>query len=461
MKTILQVSLVALATCLWMSEDVTARGPRGGGGGRGGVSRGGGGMSRPSPSFSRSPSVSRPSPSRNRPSTPSVSRPSAPSAKRPSTPSVSRPPAPSARRPSTPSAGRPSTGRPSVGAQPSRGDLQNFLNIPGPSAGGSGRPSNLPSRGGSNLGAAVAGGAAGGAAAEFLQNRGSGGPPQASQLPAAATGDRVGQRPGAGEGPVAGKLPAERPAAGDRVANRGDRVDNRIDNRAGRIEDRTEWRGNRTTRRNEIRDQVRRNHPRLDFWSRYPGWARWRINRPYRWATWAALTGWFSFGWGQPSYYYYGENVYYQGDIVYYGDNAVCSAEEYAQQAEQIVSSAPETAPEQSEWMPLGVFALTQDGQASGPDPSLFLQLVVNKEGAISGTFNNSATDTTQTIEGMVDKKSQRAAWTVAGKTRPLMETGICSLTEDTAAALVHFEDGQTQQWLMVRLEDPENAGAN
>ena len=27
---------------------------------------------------------------------------------------------------------------------------------------------------------------------------------------------------------------------------------------------------------------------------------------------------------------------------------------------------------------------------------------------------------------------------------------------ENTAPALVHFDDGQTQQWLMVRLEDPE-----
>lgn len=60
----------------------------------------------------------------------------------------------------------------------------------------------------------------------------------------------------------------------------------------------------------------------------------------------------------------------------------------------------------------LGVFALTPDGQASGPDPTLFLQLAISKEGIINGTLNNSATDTTQTIEGMADKASQRAAWT-------------------------------------------------
>ena len=246
----------------------------------------------------------------------------------------------------------------------------------------------------------------------------------------------------------------------DRVETRTDRAESRTDrrarrNRPDRIENRQEWQQNRVQRRDEVRNQVRENHPRLDFWSDYPGWAAWRINRPYRWATWGAITGWVGYGWSQPTTYAYGDNVYYQDDSVYYGDQAVASAEEYTQQAEQIASSAPEIAPDKAEWMPLGVFALTQDGQAAGPDPSLFLQLAISKEGIITGTFHNSATNSTQTIEGMADKATQRAAWTVAGKTRPIMETGVMSLTEDTAPALVHFADGQTQQWLMVRLEEP------
>jgi hypothetical protein len=167
------------------------------------------------------------------------------------------------------------------------------------------------------------------------------------------------------------------------------------------------------------------------------------------------LTGWVSYGWSDPYPYSYGENVYYEDNSVYYGDQAAATSEEYAQQAEDIAASAPDTAPEQGEWMPLGVFALTPDGQASGPDPSLFLQLAISKDGIISGTINNTASNSTQTIEGMADKKSQRCAWNVVGKTRPIMETGIFNLTEETAPALVHFADGQTQQWLMVRLEEP------
>jgi hypothetical protein len=229
------------------------------------------------------------------------------------------------------------------------------------------------------------------------------------------------------------------------------------DNRAGRIENRQQYQDNRAGRRDEVRNQVQENHPRLDFWSDHPGWASWRINAPYRWAAWGSVAGWVGtgYGWTDAVPYSYGENVYYEDNSVYYGDQPVATAEEYAQQAEAIVASAPEVAPEKAEWLPLGVFALTQDGQKSGPDPTLFLQLAISKEGVISGTSHNTATNQTQTVEGLADKASQRVAWAVEGKTRPIMETGISNLTSDTGPALVHFADGQTQQWLMVRLDEP------
>lgn len=228
-----------------------------------------------------------------------------------------------------------------------------------------------------------------------------------------------------------------------------------MSNRPDRIENRQEFRQNRQDRRNEIRDQIH-DHPIRDFWSDHPLWGAWAITRPFRWASWGGVVGWVDYGWSDPVYYNYGENVYYDDGSVYYGDQAVATAAEYAQQAEAIVESAPETAADKSEWMPLGVFALTPDGQESGPEPTLFLQLAVSKEGIISGLLNNTTTNSTQTIEGMVDNKSQRCAWNVVGKSRPIMETGIFNLTSDTAPALVHFADGETQQWLMVRMDEPQ-----
>ena len=119
------------------------------------------------------------------------------------------------------------------------------------------------------------------------------------------------------------------------------------------------------------------------------------------------VTGWF--GWGSGSSenaYAYGDNVYYNEDQVYYGEQAVATAEDYANQAAAIAAEAPQNLnPQNSDWMPLGVFAVTQDREATGPVPTLFMQLAVNKEGVIAGTFKNETTGETQSLEGMVDKK--------------------------------------------------------
>lgn len=199
---------------------------------------------------------------------------------------------------------------------------------------------------------------------------------------------------------------------------------------------------------------------RGDFWREHPRWGRWAITRPYRWATWAAVTAWFPWRWSQPATYAYGDNVYYEGDTVYYGDNAVASAEEYADQAYAITEEAPE-ATDSDEWMSLGVFAITQDGEADGPPPTMFVQMVVSKTGIIAGTFYDQTSDQSMEIEGAIDGESQRAAWVGVGKERPIMETGISGLTEDAAPALIHFEDGTTEQVLLVRLEDPEGSSNN
>ena len=454
---------------------------RGGGGrsGGGSVSRGGGGAS-----ASRSPSMSRPSPSASRPS-PSASRPS-PSASRPST-SPSRPtaspsrPDPSTTRPNLPNGGtRPSvpgggslgggTSRPNLdagkvgsGSRPSQSQLQGFLDIP---SSGANRPA---------AGTRPADGArpmpSNNAASDFLQNRG----PQTGQLPGLA--DRT-NLPGMAE---------TRPGAADRVnaADRQDRVDNRgklsddrtdgrqdrtgtrqdrrttgTENRAARVEDMPQRTQDRYDRRDEVREQMHDHYPRYDFYKDHPDYARYRWNHPYHVATWAAVTNWFPWGWSNSRQYNYGGNVYYDNSTVYYEGQPVATSDEYAQQAMTIAESAPEPAAS-SEWMSLGVFALTQDGEASGPAPTQFLQLAVSKDGAVAGTFNNSTTDKSQEVEGAVDKESQRVAWVAKGKQWPVMEAGISGLTEDQTPVLIHFENGETQQWLMVRLEEPEAPAGN
>ena len=168
------------------------------------------------------------------------------------------------------------------------------------------------------------------------------------------------------------------------------------------------------------------------------------------------IGSWFPWNWSEPIYYSYGNNIYYEGNTVYYGDEAVASSEEYAQQARTLATSATEPA-DDVEWLPLGVFAITQDGQASGPPPTIFLQLAVDKQGILAGTVTNTETNVVQPIEGAVDQETQRSAWVVEGQDWPIMETGLANLTKDEAPALLHFADGQTQQWLLVRVEEPDS----
>ena len=135
----------------------------------------------------------------------------------------------------------------------------------------------------------------------------------------------------------------------------------------------------------------------------------------------------------------------------------LCTTDEYAAQAQTIASSVPEVAPSDVEWMPLGVFALS-DNDGSAEDSTLFINLAISKQGIIAGTFQNTATGKSFEVEGTIDQKTQRAAWGPVGESWPIMETGVFNLTENEAGALVHFEDGQTQQWTMFRMDD---AGAD
>ncbi|WP_182870906.1 hypothetical protein [Stieleria mannarensis] len=148
--------------------------------------------------------------------------------------------------------------------------------------------------------------------------------------------------------------------------------------------------------------------------------------------------------------------MYYEDNNVYYNNEVICTSAEYAQQAQEIAASVPEVPPAEVEWLPLGVFALTIDG-GSAEDATLFLQLAVTKEGIIAGTFQNTSTDEAFEVEGTVDQESQRAAWAKVGASWPIMESGIYNLTESEADALLHFEDGETQQWTMIRLDQPED----
>ena len=305
--------------------------------------------------------------------------------------------------------------RPSGTTRPTQGQVQHFLNLPKPSEG------TKPGLG--TIEAATRGGAA------------------ALALERLAKPGESAHRPGAdGTG-------LDRPAIGERPTTE--------QGRPGMNAQVAQQIRNNYSRQNILDPRWWSNHPHLanEYWHNQVwhnhDWHYW-----WRPATWSIAAGWFPWGWSSPVSYDFGDNVYYDDDIVYMNGERVATADEYYQQATRLASIAKDDTADKTEWLPLGVFALSRGDTGVS---NTVLQLAVSKEGVISGTYYNSDTDIARPVKGTVDKETQRAAWTFAdGKdTDIVMETGINNLTQDQTEALVHFGKDITQQWLMVRLQEP------
>lgn len=189
---------------------------------------------------------------------------------------------------------------------------------------------------------------------------------------------------------------------------------------------------------------------------------RWYAQYPGAWvaAGWAATTAWraatvgavsSTLGYPVEADYDYGSSVVYQDDSVYVDGVPTGTPEQYSKKATAIAAVGKETTAKKSgEWLPLGVFAMVQGNEETS---SNLFQLAINKEGIIRGNYYNALTDTSETVYGSVDKKSQRAAWTVGNKKKPVYEAGIANLTMAESTMMVHFGKDRSQQFTLVRIE--------
>lgn len=446
MKRFTVLLVAAVVAAALFATDAFARG--GGGGGRGG---GGGGFSgggaRAGGGFSggarpaASPSMSRAAPSQ------AMSRPA-------QYPAASRP-APSGSwqsfGPGQGSAGnRPAQlpARGAAGQRPSQSDVNSFLGLQGGSGAGrsaattQARPSQLPSN--INSGSKTVTGPGGGQ----VTVGGVGGSRTGPGGGTAAAG-RVGVKvtgPGGNTYTKVGGGAAVRGPGGNTVAaGRGASFVN------GQFVGGKSW------------SAVNGNFTHWNYFTpgtigRYPG-AWW----PGKWAV--AGTAWAAATWaiagsycgcsGEGTYYDYGENVAYEDGNVYYGDQPVASAEQYYAEAGQIAESGQ--APQDEDWLPLGVFAVISDPAQTQTDK--VVQLAVNKEGVIRGNVQDTITDTITPITGAVDKKTQRVAMKVANSETVVVETGLYNLTNDEVPILIHFGPDQREDRTLIRLQQPEEQG--
>jgi hypothetical protein len=193
----------------------------------------------------------------------------------------------------------------------------------------------------------------------------------------------------------------------------------------------------------------------------YPGaWvaAGWTANALWNSATWGSAASYCGYVEQPPIYYDYGTSVVYEDSNVYVNGESAGTTEQYYDQAASIAATGTE-APSSSDgdWLPLGVFAFTR---TENPKSEITIQLAVNKEGVIRGNYTDTATKQNQVVHGSVDKQTQRVAFTVGENKTNIIETGLYNLTKDEAPCLVHIGKDQTEQWLLVRLTNPETAAS-
>jgi hypothetical protein len=195
------------------------------------------------------------------------------------------------------------------------------------------------------------------------------------------------------------------------------------------------------------------------WWGRHPGcW------RPVAWT--GAYAAWATASWASlalacsipapPVYYDYGNTIVYQGGNVYVNGTDTGTAEQYSQQASAIAAQGQQAnPPPTAQWTSLGVFSLVQGSETSS---NTMFELAVDSNGTVRGNYYDGLMDTTTPVYGSVDKKTQRAAWYIGDKKTTVFETGFYNLTQEQTPVLVHFGDSKTQQWLLVRMKQP-NAG--
>lgn len=239
----------------------------------------------------------------------------------------------------------------------------------------------------------------------------------------------------------------------------------RVDNRTQVVvENRPVIRNYWRDRGDEIRYRVadRRDYLFNDNWWEDCNWRdhHVRVSNPWWWwqpARWSTVNVFLDAGWNEPVLYDYGTDVIYNDDLVYVRGEAIGTPVEYSRRVIELANPAPEVIAEapvvETEWTPLGVWALVQENQG---DAVMFFQLSVNKSGLISGAYSNVLTGESQPIEGQVDRATQRAAWHVGEQTEKVFEAGMANLTENQASCMVHFAPGEMQNWLLVRMESPD-----
>jgi hypothetical protein len=112
-----------------------------------------------------------------------------------------------------------------------------------------------------------------------------------------------------------------------------------------------------------------------------------------------------------------------------------------------------------AKFLPLGVYTFAPEGQN---EASAIVHLAISKQGVVRGTYFDINADKDENIQGAVDKKTGRVAWTVGPQGKVVFHTFLQDLTQPSGPVSVHFENGKTGEWTIARYteDDAKKSGA-
>ena len=194
----------------------------------------------------------------------------------------------------------------------------------------------------------------------------------------------------------------------------------------------------------------------------YKYYHHWYAHHYHPWGavSWTRLAAWTAVAF-RPVYYNYqivDGTVYQDGESIGSTEDVAAKAAALVLDASTSAQSAMPTGAEglaqsDQDWLPLGVFAVmpSLDGNYE-----VAVQLAIDRDGHLAGTYRNLAGGVTLPITGGIDAQGQQAAWQI-GETDPIvMQTGLDNLTRNASPVLIFFPDGASERWILERLREDE-----
>ena len=151
----------------------------------------------------------------------------------------------------------------------------------------------------------------------------------------------------------------------------------------------------------------------------------------------------------KPFAYVYDQNVTFKSDLIYVNGQPISSYEDFVASSRKLANSFA-TKDNDPNWIPFGTFALSTSVKTKTSDHAV--QLVVDADGNIAGTYANWKNGTVESIHGRVDIDTQRVAFDIGGQANLTIETGLTNLTNDKVRVWAHLPNNHSQTWFLARM---------